>query len=157
MKLGRVILGAFVGSILSVLLLIGATALGSLVEGSWLFIILAIIGWMISGIVAGIIATGPGGGALAGALTAIPTFIIGSIIITIVLVVFTAILGAVFAEVFTLGLADTENLELKTSAGLIGLSVLIAFIISAIQAIASGIFGMVGGFIKPEKKKEVIK
>jgi hypothetical protein len=151
MAKGRAFLGALVGAILGVGLLVLFIWLGSTFQ-PW-FIYISPAGWLIGGFIAGIIARGPGKGALAGFLTAIIAFVLNSIVIVLLTVVTGGALFTVIAELATLGLYDGSGTP-EVIGLFIAIGLLISLIISAILGVVSIISGLIGGAINKPKDDE---
>jgi hypothetical protein len=143
MSKGRPFLGALLGAILGVGLLVLFFWLGQ--TRPW-FTYFSPIGWLIGGFIAGIIAKGPGRGALAGFLTAIIAFVLNSIVIVLLTVVTGGALFTVIFELATFGLFDPSTLSPLIGI-LIAIGLLVSLVISFILGIFSLIAGLIGGAI----------
>lgn len=143
MSKGRTFLGALLGAIIGVGLLVLFIWLGSKQN---YFVYISPAGWLVGGFVAGIIAQGPGKGALAGFLTAIIAFILNTIVIVLLTVITGGALFITIAELATLGLFDPSTLS-PVIGIFIAIGLLISLIISAILGIVSIIAGLIGGAI----------
>ena len=143
MSKGKIALGAFLGSLIGVGLLILGIYLTSSTGIIWLVFVIAVVGWLAAGLTAGLIATSPGRGALAGFITGIFTFIINAIIIVFLTTVTASGLFIVLVEILTLGMYDGSGIPTE----ILIIFVLIGLLVAAIVSFVSGLFNIVGGLI----------
>ncbi len=150
MSKGRTFLGALVGAIVGVGLLVLSFWLAQTIPS---MAYVAFASWLIGGFVAGLIASGPGSGALAGFLTALIGFIINSLII-VFMTVFSV--GGILTVVFgfaTFGLVNPADYSAVIGI-LIAIGILISLIVSAVLGVTSIIAGLIGGAINnPNRSK----
>lgn len=150
MSKGRTFLGALLGAIIGVGLLVLFIWLGTLQD---YFIYISPVSWLIGGFIAGIIAQGPGRGALAGLLMAVLAFVLNTIVIVLLTVVTGGALFTIIFEIVTLGLFDPSTLSPLIGI-LVAIGLLISLIVSAILGVISVITGLIGGAINnPNKSK----
>lgn len=152
MSKGKVVLGALIGSLISVGLLILGIYLANLTGLFWLVLVIAGTGWLIAGLIAGLIATAPGGGVLAGFITGIFTFIINSIIIVFLTTVAASGFFILLVEILTLGLYDGSGLPTEVVIIFVLIGLLVSSIVSFISGIISIIGGLIGGAIRNPNK-----
>ena len=150
MAKSRILLGAFLGSLVGVGLFVLSIFLANSTGITWLGLVLGIVSLALGGFTAGLIATTPGKGALAGALTAVVTFIVTAIIMIILVVATGSALVAIIVGLASLG---TANLDIPPEAlgVLIGIGLLIAGIISIASACINAVTGFLGGLINNPK------
>ena len=150
MSKGRTLLGALIGAIIGVGLIILSFWLAQTIP-SMAYVALA--SWLIGGFVAGLIASGPGRGALAGFLTAIIGFFINTIIIVLLTVFTGSGLITVIFGFATFGLFNPADYSAVIGI-LIALGILGSLIVSAVLGVTSIIAGLIGGAINnPNRSK----
>jgi len=150
MSKGRTLLGALVGAIIGVGLLVLSFWLAQTIPS---MAYVAFASWLIGGFVAGLIASGPGRGALAGFVTAIFGFFINSIIIVLLTVFTGSGLLAVIFGFATFGMVNPADYSAVIGI-LIAIGILISLIVSAILGVTSILAGLIGGVINnPNRSK----
>ena len=147
----RVLLGAFLGSLIGVGILVLAIFLANSTGISWLGLALGGGGIAIGGFAAGLIASTPGKGALAGALTSVVTFIVSGIVMVILVIGTGTALVGIIVGLATFG-QSTVDIPPEALGLLIGLGLLIAGIISIASAALNAVTGFLGGLINNPKE-----
>ncbi|MHA1504309.1 MAG: hypothetical protein ACTSPT_03865 [Candidatus Heimdallarchaeota archaeon] len=151
MAKSRVLLGAFLGSLIGVGLLALALFFANSTGISWLGLAIGAPGLAIGGFAAGLIATTPGKGALAGALTSVVTFIISGIIMVILVVGTGSALVGIIVGLATFG-QTTVDIPPEALGLLIGVGLLVAGIIAIASATINAVTGFLGGLINNPKQ-----
>jgi hypothetical protein len=151
MAKSRVLLGAFLGSLIGVGLLVLAIYIANATGISWLGLVLGIVALALGGFAAGLIAKTPGKGALAGALTSVVTFIVSGIIMVILVIGTGTALVGIIVGLATLGQGSLD-IPPEALGILIGVGLLIAGIISIASAAINAVTGFLGGLINNPKQ-----
>ena len=145
MAKSRVLLGAFLGSLVGVGLAVLSFYIADLVTIP-LISLVGIAGLGIGGFVAGLIAKTPGKGALAGALTAVVTFIVS----TFVIIVLSIVIGQTLLYIITLGQYTGSGGE-EILGLVIGIGIAVGGLISLASAGLNAFTGFLGGLVNNPK------
>ncbi|MGC9780736.1 MAG: hypothetical protein HZR80_15955 [Candidatus Heimdallarchaeota archaeon] len=154
MSKGKVALGALIGSLIGVGLLVLGIYLASSTGIFWLVFLIAVVGWLIAGLTAGLIATSPGRGALAGFITAVFTFIINSIVIVFLTTVTASGFFILLVEILTLRMYDGSSIPTEVVIIFVLIGLLVSFIVSLFSGVFNIVGGLIGGAIRNPNKRQ---